>query len=255
MEEERPRTLNDCLKVWENEEDRKEYLDYNCGYNVTDPVGVEECANYFKADYDSYKLEWLSIHAEVDYTKNYYCVKEGLIRMFNDGWLRSPANVDWKQLFSIRYIDPGHLDLFLLRINEPQTCVDILNHLIKNVAYLNYRMLVPQWKIWLDAYKEEIKSREKELAKQAAEQKKKSKHEKPELALTVDDIIGYVQNVNSDGAHSIHAMLIWAATHKDGWYSTSLIKKIDTISKKTDVYVENNGTLNQNVNSDVSIHQ
>lgn len=253
MENERPRYLKDCLLIWEDEESKKDYLDFNCGYDVTNPVGVDECANYFMVDYDIEKLKWLSIHADIDYTSKYYCAYQGLIKMFNDGWLKSPSNVDWRPFLNYNYIDPHHLDNLLRDINEPQTCVDILNHLIKNVAYINCRMLLPQWKIWLTAYKEEIKSHKAELAQQAAEQRKNTKREKPELALSIDDIIEYAQNVNPDGAHSIQAMLFWAATHKEGWYSASLIKKIDAISKKTDIYVENKGIAN--INPNATIHQ
>lgn len=73
---------------------------------------------------------------------------------------------------------------------------------------------------------------------------KKTKREKPELSLSLDEMIEYVQKVNSDGAQSIQAMLLWAATHKEGWLSASIIKKIDSINKKSDIYVDNKGTTN-----------
>lgn len=244
MENERPRNLKDCLIKWEDEEERTEYLEYNCGYDVTNPVGVEECAKYFKVDYDIKKLEWLSINSDTDYTDDYYCAYVGLAKMFNDGWLKSPTNVDWRYLFNFNYIDPNRLNTFLSNIYEPQTCLDILNHLINNVAYLDRRNSLPKWKNWRDTYKAEIKARKEELAKQAAEERKKTKREKPELSLSLDEMIEYVQNVNSDGAQSIQAMLLWAATHKEGWLSASIIKKIDSINKKSDIYVDNKGTTN-----------
>lgn len=175
----------------------------------------------------------------------------GLTDMFNDGIILSPAFVDWYAYFGFieiaEYDEVYAIDDLLHRIKEPKICVTILKYLIQS-AKIIYRSetknAIAYLKALLPTYEEAAIVRQRELAKQAAEQRKKAKREKPELVLSIDDIINYVQDVNPDGAHAIQAMLYWAVTHKEGWYSSSLVKKIDALGKKPDILIDNKGTAN-----------
>jgi hypothetical protein len=192
--------------------------------------------------------------------EEYDVTLEGLAELFNDGVVLSPAFVNWLTYFGFIEIDEDDrvyaINDLLKRIKDPQMCVTLLKYLIHS-AKIIYRYqtknAVAYLKALLPTYEEAAKVRAKELAKQAAEQRKKIKREKPELSLSLDEMIDYVQNINSDGAQSIYAMLLWAATHKEGWLSASTIKKIDAINKKSDIYVDNKGTTN--IIPNATIHQ
>ncbi len=188
----------------------------------------------------------------------------GLAALINDGCILSPAFVAWERIPCFLEVnDDPHfgsspIDDLISLIKEPQKVVDLLTYLISSAEIVypyNTREAVRYLKALLPKYKGAAKIRKQELARQAAEQRQTVKRPKPELVLTLDDIIEYTHDENPEGAHSIRAMLYWMVTHRKGWSAPSIIKKIDAIGKKPDILLENKGTLTANINSHVDIHQ
>ena len=158
----------------------------------------------------------------------------GLERMFNDGWIKSPAFVDWKD-FHVFYALPV-IKAFINNVNNAEMRVSILTYFIDNAEYIlgkyQKKEILPALKNLREIQKEAVKIRKDELAKQKAAQKRKTPKEKPEYILTLEEIIEYVKTKNPESASAIRSMLYDMMLHKEGWNTPTILKKIDAMDAK-----------------------
>lgn len=191
-----------------------------------------ECDEFWKANMQKCRLYHIYSH-ELDSDKYaVYAQQEhysdsniafwGLSAMFNDGWLKSPAFVDWKEMWYC--VSQRNINNFLSDIYEPQRRVELLTYLIKNAEFIYgewKKEVTPKLKELLETHKAAAKIRKEELKRQAAEErvKNKTKKEKPEYILSVEEIIQFVREENPDAAPAIRGMLRYFADEKEGWNS------------------------------------
>ena len=249
-------TLEDCKVDWKNypiedengnpttadlTEQREEWLIWDCECDGDCLAGKEACYLYFKIDYDPEKFkQWM---AQNNY-KQSDIARWGLQRMFNDGWIKSPTFVDWKDMFLFFNIES--IKCFIEPIRSIDTRIEILKHFIRNAEFLvgknRKKELLPGLKNLLSIQQEAAKIRQQELKQQEKEEKAKNKtpKEKPEYILTLDEIINYVREENPDSAHAIKAMLRFFAMEKQGWGIQVVKNKIKQIDQQTLLRQTNN---------------
>ncbi len=236
----------DCLIDWahhpaedENgnpiEEDwtdlREEWLHDDCECDEYSLADQKKCYRYYSFDYDADKFkEWMRQNKYDEFTIAYW----GLGKMFDDGWIKSPAFVDWRDLRIVYNIN--FIKNFVENRPNYDTRIAILTYFIDNAEYLFGRTrkheYLPGLKNLRNRQKEAAKIRKEELAKEEAAQRKKNPKEKPEFVLTLDEIIEYVKTKSPDSAPAIRAMLYDMMLHKEGWYKQSILKKIDSMDVK-----------------------
>jgi hypothetical protein len=230
-----------------------------CECNEIDKADKEVCSKYFLLDYDYEKIQKWMIQKSV-------CDDDiailGLYKMFDDGWIKSPAFVDWKQFDFILhsrglYIFDRTKDIeyFIQHFQNPEVRVSILKYFKNNINFIIKEKDVRKYmlpaicnslNIHTDAaklYKEELKQKEK-----AEKAKNKTPKEKPEYILSIDEIINYVREENPESAYAIRGMLRFFAMEKSGWSTTAVKKRIEQISQQTLIQQTNfNGPVGQNV--------
>jgi hypothetical protein len=242
-------TLEDCKIDWKNypiedengnpttadfTEKREELLIWDCECNEDCLANKEICYLYYTFDYDIEKFnQWMRQERLTKSNIAYW----GLIRMFNDGWIKSPTFVDWRDVFL--FFNNDIIKRFVEAILKLDTRIDILKHFIHNAEFLvgknRKKELLPGLKNLLSIQQEALKLHKEELKQKAAAEKAKNKtpKEKPEYILTLDEIINYVREENPDSAHVIRGMLRFFAMEKSGWSTAAVKKRIEQINQQT----------------------
>lgn len=264
-------TEKDCLIDWKNypctdengndstfdaTEKREEWLQEECGCNEFALVDEEVCYRYYIFDYDEEKyLQWMK---QRHYTKKQISYW-GLIKMFNDGWIKSPAFVDWKNVTYFWLTD--QFAQFVKEIEDISVRVEILKHVIANVDYIfnisrawERTEYVAKLKNILNIHKEALKVQKEEEKRKAKEEKtkQKSQKQKPEYILSIDEIIQYVREENPESAYAIRAMLRYFAFEKDDWSNATIRNKIREIDQQVLVqgdYVQGNKNVGAHIES------
>ena len=218
------------LEDWSANSDRvlREWMEDECSCDAFSLANREKCYMYYlyHRGYDRAKYEEYAKQRKIFDTNTAFW---GLTDMINDGWLKSPAFVDWNDMGYC--VSQQSIKNFLLEIFEPQQRVVYLSFLIKNaeLVYGSWKKEVtPILNQHLLRQKAEAENRQKELKRQAAEERAKNKQpkEKPEYTLSVDEIIQYVRNAGSHTASAISDMLRYFAFEKDGWKKDVIKKKL-----------------------------
>lgn len=248
VEEQKPRRLReeDCLIDWKNHpaedengnpivedwtELRNEWLQEDCECNEYSLGNRERCYRYYSFDYDENLFkQWMKQH---NYTENNIAYW-GLERMFDDGWIKSPAFVDWRDMRIIYSLQS--IKTFVENRSNYDTRVAILTYFINNADYLfghtNKQEYLPSLRNLRDIHKEAAKVYKQEQDRLNAEQRKQAPKEKPEFVLSLDEILEYVKNTNPESAPSIRSMLYYMMLHKEGWNKPAILKKIDAMDGK-----------------------
>lgn len=140
-------TLKDCLEDWSHvavhegdrivyetytEEEKEDMRKRSFLYSVSDRIIQDNCYDYFVFDYNPDKInQYFKEHKWTSQDVQF----EGLLKMFNDGWIKSPAYVDWKEGLYFT-IDPTHIENLVMNISDPMMRVQILQFIIDNAEYL-----------------------------------------------------------------------------------------------------------------------
>ena len=247
-------TLKDCKIDWkhypllengkqiivDNTHLYQEFLE-ECECNEIDKADKEACSKYFLLDYDYEKIQKWMIQEDV---RDDVIALWGLYKMFDDGWIKSPAFVDWKQFdFILRccglYIFDRTKDIeqFIQQFQNPEVRVSILTYFKDNINFIIKekdvrKYMLPAIRDSLITHTAAAKQRKEELKRKAAEEKAKNKKpkEKPEYILSVDEIIHYAKS-NPDAAVAISAMLRYYAFEKEAWFNKTIRDKINEIEK------------------------
>lgn len=257
MENDKPKSLHlqDCYFDWKHVEVEEldgtttiedqsadsqkilqSWIEEDCTCSEFGPANLEKCYLYFlyMNNYDRHKF--------AEYAEQHHHTKQniafwGFYAMINDGWLKSPAFVNWKEMGYCVSPFNASLHNLLMEINEPEKRVALLNYLIKNaeVVYGKWgkKEFTPMLKDMLETHKAAATVRKQELARQAAEERKKAKAKQPqpELVVSLDEIAEYVKD-NPESAPSIRSMLYYMILHKEGWNKPAILKKIDAMGGK-----------------------
>ena len=140
-------TLKDCLEDWSHvavhegdkivyesytEEEVEDMRQKSFLYSVSDRIIQDNCYDYFVFDYNPDKIN--QYFKERKWTPQDVQF-EGLLKMFNDGWIKSPAYIDWKEGLYFA-IDPTHIENLVMNISDPTMRVQILQFIIDNAEYL-----------------------------------------------------------------------------------------------------------------------
>lgn len=249
-------TLKDCKIDWKNHpaqdengnptiedwtEHREQWLRDDCECNEYSLANEDCCYLYYKFDYDPEKFEqW---RQQNNYSKNLIAYW-GLCRMFDDGWIKSPAFVDWRHFEGVLdsiglyiFLRSSDTERFIREFNNPDDRVAILKHFKDNINFIikdkdTRKFMLPVFRNLLSIQQEALKLHNEELKRKAAAEKAKNKtpKEKPEYILSVDEIIHYAKN-NPDAAVAISAMLRYYAFEKEAWFNKTIRDKINEIEK------------------------
>ena len=247
-------TLKDCKIDWkhypllengkqiivDNTHLYQEFLE-ECECNEIDKADKEVCSKYFLLDYDHEKIQKWLIQEDV---RDDVIALWGLYKMFDDGWIKSPAFVDWKQFdFILRccglYIFDHTKDIerFIQQFQNPEVRVSILKYFKDNINFIIKekdvrKYMLPAIRDSLITHTAALKLHNEELKRKAAAEKAKNKKpkEKPEYILSVDEIIHYAKS-NPDAAVAISAMLRYYAFEKEAWFNKTIRDKINEIEK------------------------
>lgn len=249
-------TLKDCKIDWKNHpakdekgnptiedwtEHREEWLREDCECNEYSLANEDCCYLYYKFDYDPEKFEqW---RQQNNYSKNLIAYW-GLCRMFDDGWIKSPAFVDWRHFEGVLdsiglyiFLRSSDTERFIREFNNLDDRVAILKHFKDNINFIikdkdTRKFMLPVFRNLLSIQQEALKLHNEELKRKAAAEKAKNKtpKEKPEYILSVDEIIHYAKN-NPDAAVAISAMLRYYAFEKEAWFNKTIRDKINEIEK------------------------
>ena len=235
QEEDGSITYDDCSEyhdIW---------LEEDCGGNEAYPIGKDQCIAYYEFEYDKERIK--QYERQNDYSDE-ILIFWGLQQMFNDGWIKSPAFVNWKSLYLC--INPRSIGNFIEGIYERKTGVEILKHLIKMADTIYPLYDIKDTKNKLKDLLCRYQAGAKEQARQQAEEKKKdrSKKEKLNYTITLDEIIEYAEFENTDSAPTIRAMLRYFKDTKDGWDTATIKKKINAIGDNSTTTINNVGNLN-----------
>ena len=247
-------TLKDCKIDWkhypllengkqiivDNTHLYQEFLE-ECECNEIDKADKEVCSKYFLLDYDYEKIQKWLIQEDV---RDDVIALWGLYKMFDDGWIKSPAFVDWNQFdFILRccglYIFDHTKDIerFIQQFQNPEVRVSILKYFKDNINFIIKekdvrKYMLPAIRDSLITHTAALKLHNEELKRKAAAEKAKNKKpkEKPEYILSVDEIIHYAKS-NPDAAVAISAMLRYYAFEKEAWFNKTIRDKINEIEK------------------------
>lgn len=167
----------------------------------------------------------------------YQIALTGVIEMINDGVLKSPSYFAWELTPFVGTTDdykcPLEIDNWINRIQDPQKQIDLINYLI-DAAEIIYVY---------DHDKRSIKTHLKALlAKPKAAIKERKDTQKNDYSLTVDEIIGYVQNEAPEAAPTIKNMLLHFLLEKPKWSKAHIKNVVNLLSQKptTLIQIENN---------------
>ena len=238
-------SLDDCLIDWKNHpaedengnpitedwtEQRELWLEEDCECNEYSLANRQKCFRYYSFDYDEDKFrQWMQQHNYNEYTIAYW----GLERMFEDGWIKSPAFVDWRDMRIIYSLQS--IKSFVENRRNYDTRVAILTYFINNADYLfghtGKLEILPSLRNLRDVHKEAAKVYKQEQDRIKAAQRKQAPKEKPELVVSLDEIAEYVKT-NPESAPSIRSMLYYMMLHKEGWNKPAILKKIDAMDGK-----------------------
>lgn len=233
---------NPIIEDWT--EQREQWLLEDCECNEYSLADRDCCYLYYKFDYDTEKFnQWMQ---QKNLSKNQIAYW-GLCQMFNDGWIKSPAFVDWRHFEGVLdsiglyiFFRSHDTERFIREFNNPEDRVAILKHFIDNIRYIIKdkdvrKYMLPTFKNLLNIQQEALKLHKEELKQKAAAEKAKNKtpKEKPEYILTLDEIINYVREENPDAAHVIRGMLRFFAMEKSGWSTAAVKKRIEQINQQT----------------------
>ena len=188
----------------------------------------------------------------------------GLYKMFDDGWIKSPAFVDWNQFdFILRccglYIFDHTKDIeqFIQQFQNLEARVSILKYFKDNINFIIKekdvrKYMLPAIRNSLITHTEAARLHKEALKQQEKAEKAKNKtpKEKPEYILSLDEIINYVREENPDSAHVIRGMLRFFAMEKSGWSTAAVKKRIEQINQSMLVHQTNiNAPVSQVVNN------
>lgn len=231
-------TTADCTKQ------REEWLFEDCGCDEYFLADKDKCYRYYKFDYDPVIFQqWMQ---QCNYSEDLIAYW-GLSKMFNDGWIKSPAFVDWRHFDNVLsniglfiFYRSQHTETFIQEFNNPEDRVAILKHFIDNAKYIIKdkdirQYMLPAFKNLLSTHKEAARLHKEALKQQEKAEKAKNKtpKEQPEYILTLDEIINYVREENPDSAHVIRGMLRFFAMEKSGWSTAAVKKRIEQINQQT----------------------
>ena len=259
-------TLEDCKVDWKHypietengnlitedfTEKREEWLIWDCECGEDCLADKNICFLYYRHDYDPEKFkQWMS----QEYLDKSTIARCGLQKMFNDGWVKSPTFVDWKDMFL--FFDIDSIKCFIEPISSIDTRIEILKHFIHNLEFLvgqnRKKELHPGLKNLLSIQQEAARLHKEALKQQEKEEKAKNNtpKEKPEYILSLDEIVNYVLEENPDAAHVIRAMLRFFAMEKSGWATAAVKKRIEQIKQQTLIHQTNiNAPVSQVVNN------
>ena len=253
MENMIPKTINECKKKWTyfdddgqekefTEEEIKKYKpewmaeDFSCDSNYK--ISRERAYEYYFYDYVEEKLKAYRQQFYNSPITNHTYSYWGLISMFNDGWVKSPAFVDWSDMehgFS-SILHPNHVRPFIMEIDDYQMRVDILSYFKKI-----YKSIVPYYekelKPFLDSLlaesKEALRIKKEEVAASKKAQKRtKLPKEKPEYVVSLDEMLEYYSNEGD----SLIAFINHCVVNKEDWLNKAVqnrIKKAQTAHHNT----------------------
>lgn len=257
-------TLKDCKIDWKNHpakdengnpiiedwtEHREQWLHEDCECNEDSLANTQICYKYYTHDYHKDKFRQYMTQERL---KDLTIALWGLYQMFDDGWIKSPAFVDWRD-FDTRlrhygmYIFDRSVDMekFIKPIYNPEARVSILKYFKDNIEYFipdkyTRKKMRPDINLLLSRHNNALKVHNEELKRKAAAEKAKNKtpKEKPEYTLSLDEIIKYVREENPDSAHVIRAMLRFFAMEKSGWSTAAVKKRIEQINSQNIFKVE-----------------
>lgn len=240
-----------------------EWKDEDCGCDEFFPANVERCITYHFYDYDVNLLtEYYRQRGDDFNPKDCIHAYWGLIEMFNDSWIKSPAFVDWNDM---RFcINENRVTNFIHNIISPETRVQILEYIIKIVDSIcqgnfnrcswNKKDVLPIYKRLKAESQAAAKVEKQELAIQKAAEKQATKKKNSDFVVTADEILNYACQEVGERQYAIVAMLQYFYSQKPEWANSTLNKKISSIRTNTVINIENKGTLNQIIKSDVSIN-
>ena len=170
----------DCIIDWKNHpaqdengnptiEDWTEFRELwileDCECSAFALANRERCFRYYTFDYDM-NLFHKYMHQEgyTEATVAYW----GLEKMFDDGWIKSPAFVDWKNMLFIYRMD--EIINFVRLIYEPDMRVRIIKYFIDNADFLygpkEKKQYIPELKNLLINLSEAARIHREELKKQ-----------------------------------------------------------------------------------------
>ena len=177
----------------------------------------------------------------------------GMIALINDGVIMSPAFIDWEHLPFANYRDDVYeremeIDAWINSISNPQQRIDIINYLIGSAEIIygdDKKKAVAHLKAMLPKHK----AAAKELLRKAAEERAKVKPQKKksDYVLSVDEMIQYVLNEDSDAASAIRRMLRYFADEKIDWNSKAIKAMLEPIKSQNMNFYAPVGQVNQNV--------
>ena len=237
-------TLQDCLEDWSHvavhegdrivyesytEEEKEDMRKRSFMYSVSDRIIQDNCYDYFVFDYNPDKInQYFKEHKWTPQNVQF----EGLIKMFNDGWIKSPAYVDWKEglYFSI---DPTNIESLLINISDPVMRVQILQFIIDNAEYLLEEQDIeqlPYYEYLLSVYHIDA-----QFSMQDKEYKELLKHTKPQKG-DYNAIRKYMEaKISTDPAFKIY-------------YNTHSLKDVcDKLEKELHIDI-NVDSLRKNIN-------
>lgn len=254
-------TLKDCKRIWmTTDEDGKEvpipdedlaqllpdWREEDCGGSISNKVTRKKAYTYFFYDYDENKYkQYRDPQGKISDTT--YAVW-GLIDMFNDGFIKSPAYVNWAS-YDIGFLhlihNKGNLSFLMEELNSSQLCIDILKYLKSNIRAISKDLakeMLPHISSLITDYTEKLKveKAERKEAEKAQKKQEKQAKPKPEYILSLDEIVAYANEEAGENVGAIKAMLRYFKEEKDGWDNKTVKSIIQSIGKKS----ENNTTIN-----------
>lgn len=233
--------LDGSITYGDASENHDVWLEEDCGGDESSPINKEKCIRYYEFEYDKEMIK--QYERQQDYSDG-TLIFWGLQQMFNDGWIKSPAFVNWSDLYLC--INPRSIGNFIDGIHDRKTGVEILKYLIKMADTIYPSYDIKETKNKLKVLLSRYQAAAQEQARLKAEEKIKDrpKKEKPDFIITLDEIIEYAEVENPDSSHTIRAMLRYFKDTKDGWDTATIKKKINAIGDKTTTTINNVGNLN-----------
>ena len=177
-------TLKDCKIDWKNHpaedengnpiiedwtEFREQWLHENCECNTYVLADQERCFRYFTIDLDTKLFE--QYMQQAGYIKSDVAYL-GLVKMFNDDWIKSPAFVIWQDFFYLQDVYCYCIQHFVDAIYNPDMRVRIIKYFIDNADYLygkkEKQKYIPKLKNLLIIHSEAAKIHQQKLKQQTA---------------------------------------------------------------------------------------
>jgi len=248
-------TLDDCIlppSEWHRKEDGSlysveelkkiipEWKLRECQCDSTHKINRQKAELYFNYEYDEEKLDaYLEKNYQNNFEKKLDYSTAGLIKMFNDGLIVSPAFVNWNNMYTPSWNSYSSyyrwIEALIPCIKSVQTRFDILSYLKKTYktldtdSYTNRKGIAVINALLVDA-KEALKVEKAEAAaKKKAQQKSTTQKPTPEYSLSLDEIIAYANGEGKAHAEAIRSMLRYFKDEKEGWDNAKVKKQIHDI--------------------------